>query len=78
MSDENLEMSNVADYQYVSSLSLIFNELMLNIDTFLYTERVYGFYEQIIYRIKIFPKSIPLMKVIRSLNSFIVKNNWFD
>lgn len=78
MSDENLEMCNVADYQYVSSLSLVFNELMLHIDANLYTDRLYGFYEQIIYRIKIFPKSIPLMKVLRSLNAFITRTRWFE
>lgn len=71
-------MSNIADYQYVSSLALVYNEIMLNIDSGLYEDRVYGFYEQIIYRIKIFPKSIPLMKVIRSLNAYIIKSNWFN
>lgn len=68
----------MTDYQYVSSLALIFNELMLTVDASLYADRVYGFYEQIVYRIKIFPKSIPLMKVIRSLNSFITRTNWFS
>ena len=71
-------MSNVAEYQYVSSLALVFNELMAKVDRYLYSDRVYEFYEKIIHRIKIFPKSIPLMKVIRSLNLFIVKNDWFN
>ena len=71
-------MSNIADYQYVSSLALIFNEMMQNVDMTLYSDRINGFYEQIIYRIKIFPKSIPLMKVIRSLNAFITRTNWFN
>lgn len=51
---------------------------MLTVDATLYAERVYGFYEQIVYRIKIFPKSIPLMKIIRSLNAFITRTNWFS
>lgn len=62
----------------MSCLALVFNELMAKVDHSLYSERVYEFYEKVIHRIKIFPKSIPLMKVIRSLNFFIEKNNWFD
>lgn len=76
--DENIEMSNVSEYQYVSSLALVFNEILSKIDKSLYFDRVYEFYEKIIHRIKIFPKSIPLMKVIRSLNMFIAKIGWLN
>ena len=71
-------MCNIADYQYISGLALVFNELMLTIDSSLYNDRVFGFYDLMIHRLKIFPKSIPLMKIIRSLNAYIVKVNWLD
>ena len=51
---------------------------MLSIDRSLYDERVFGFYEQTMYRLKIFPKSIPLMKVVRSLNSYLERVSWFE
>lgn len=51
--------------------------MLSKIDKSLYNYRIYGFYEQIIYRLKIYPKSIPLMKVIRSLNAFLIRTNWF-
>lgn len=78
LSDETIHMTNIADYQYISGLALIFNEIMQSIDPLLYRERVFSFYEEIIYRVKIFPKSIPLMKVVRSLNTFIARSNWLE
>ena len=78
MSDETIQISNIADYQYISGLALVFDELMLSVDSSLYNERLFGFYEQIIHRLKIFPKSIPLMKIIRSLNDYIIRVNWFE
>ena len=78
LSDETIQMSNIEDYQYISGLALIFNELMSSIYRSLYDERVFGFYEQVIYRLKIFPKSIPLMKVIRSLNCYLIQANWLE
>ena len=76
MSDETIQMSNIADYQYISGLALLFNELMFKVDNSLYCERVYSFYEQVIHRVKIFPKSIPLMKIIRSLNEYLMRVGW--
>ena len=71
-------MSNIADYQYISGLALLYNELMLTIDDSLYSERVFSFFEQVIHRVKIFPKSIPLMKIIRSLNEYLMRVNWLE
>jgi hypothetical protein len=52
--------------------------MLAKVDKSLYIDRIYGFYEQIIYRLKIFPKSIPLMKVIRSLNAYLIRTHWFN
>ena len=78
MSDETIQMSNIADYQYISGLALLFNELMFKIDDTLYSERIFSFYEQVIHRVKIFPKSIPLMKIIRSLNEYLIRVGWLS
>lgn len=71
------EASNVSEYQYMYSLTLVFEHLLLKMSPALYTDRLYGFYMEILRRFKQFPKSIALMKLYRSLNNFTIRTGYF-
>ena len=57
----------------MSSLSLLFNEILLNIDPTLYFEHIFTFYPLVLDRLKLYPKSLPLLRTLRTLNEFILK-----
>ena len=61
----------------MSSLSLLFNEILLNIDESLYSERIFTFYPLLLERIKAYPKSLPLLRSLRTINEFILKTDFF-
>lgn len=77
MPNERIEIAKIEDYQYLSSLSLLFNEVLLNIDPSLYSERIFSFYPLVLDRIKVYPKSLPLLRTLRTLNEFILKAGFF-
>jgi hypothetical protein len=77
-SSETLVPANISDFQYMTSLVLLFDHMLESIDMELYIDRVFGLYIDILRRFMTLPKSISLMKVCRTLNDFINRNKYLD
>lgn len=77
LTDERMEVVKVEDYQYLSSLSLLFHEVLDCIDPVLYNRQLPSFYPQVLDRIRLYPKCLPLLRTLRSLNEYILKNSYF-
>jgi hypothetical protein len=75
---EQLKPANISDYQYMSSLVLLFDEMVGQLEPDLYSERVFGLYTDILRRLKALPRSITLLKVCRTLNDFITRTGYFE
>lgn len=78
LATETMRISNLEEYQYMHSLVLVFEGILNNLSNFSYSPRIIEFYKKVVERIRIFPKSVSLMKVIRALNSYLVKNSYSD
>lgn len=77
LSDERIEVLKVEDYQYLSSLSLLFHEVLDCIDHRIYNSRLPNFYPQLLDRIRLYPKCLPLLRTLRALNEYILRNGFF-
>jgi hypothetical protein len=68
-----MRMSNIEEFRYMHSLALALEGILNGIKNFDYIPRFIEFYGKVLERIRVFPKSVSLMKVIRGLNSYLVK-----
>lgn len=68
-----MRISNLEEYQYMHSLVLVFEGILSHLSNFNYSPRMLEFYKKVVERIRVFPKSVSLMKVIRALNSYLVR-----
>ena len=55
------------------SLVLVFEGILSKLKNFNYSPRIIEFYGKVVERIRVFPKSVSLMKIIRALNNYLVK-----
>ena len=67
-----MRMSNIEEFRYMHSLVLVFEGILSNLKNFDYMPRFIEFYGKVVERIRVFPKSVSLMKTIRALNSYLV------
>lgn len=68
-----MRMSNIQEFRYMHSLVLVFEGILNGVKNFYYIPRFIEFYGKVFERIRVFPKSVSLMKVIRGLNSYLTK-----
>jgi hypothetical protein len=77
MANERIEIAKVEDYQFLGSLSLLFHEVLTCIDPSLYSQKLLHFYPLVLERIRTYPKCLPLLRTLRSLNEYALRTRLF-
>ena len=72
LASETMRISNLEEFQYMHSLVLVFEGILSHMQNFNYSSRLLNFYKKVVERVRVFSKSVSLMKAIRALNDYLV------